>query len=80
MDTELKHCPFCGGDADILDIDDGLAWNGYWSISCLDCEAEIQRHYLLNPTDHHSKVGRDKKKARVEIVKVWNKRFRGRKK
>jgi len=74
--SEFKLCPFCGGDADIIDVDTDADMAGWWAVSCVECEAEIQYHYILYPGENRNE---DKIKARAEIVKTWNKRFRGRK-
>jgi len=75
MDIELKHCPFCGGDADLLEVEPN---GSYWYIACVECEAEIRRYYLMHNSPARREV--DRNKARNELIKVWNKRFRGRKK
>ena len=47
MDSELKPCPFCGGDAEINRVDiGGYPKNDPWQVRCKDwssCEAFMER-------------------------------------
>lgn len=36
MEQELKPCPFCGGDANIVSREEGITF-----ITCKDCYAEM---------------------------------------
>lgn len=62
--TDLKPCPFCGGEAYYSYIGDGI-----WKVRCFYCGAEVvKRMYLKYDTD-------GMKKARDEVIEKWNKRM-----
>jgi Lar family restriction alleviation protein len=68
--AELKPCPFCGGEAYIRDIDNGLADNGLWHVGCDQCFATMNRGYLLgNYGGKGTKV-----KDKIKLITAWNKR------
>ena len=57
--TELKKCPFCGGEANIESYDpyDGYQGNfTVWRVQCYQCRALIQR------------------KTREKAIADWNRR------
>ena len=58
MSDTLKPCPFCGGEADIRQVD-----NGKWHISTLRCGN--------GDTSHHAHVIADTK---AEAIAAWNTR------
>lgn len=68
MEEELKPCPFCGGKAEILDIDDGENAGGS-CVSCTQClassnvEFEFKENFVSNwnrrMNDGHAIVDRD---------------------
>lgn len=47
--SELKPCPFCGGEANIESYDPYDGYQGYqvdctvWRVKCIECKALIQR-------------------------------------
>lgn len=57
--TELKKCPFCGGEAEAYSYD---AYDGYqgdlavWRVQCQQCRAFIQRG------------------TKEEAIEAWNRR------
>lgn len=69
---ELRNCPFCGGPATILGIDDSLAWNGRWVVECGDCTAEMSLYYTFDPTK--TSGNRQKEAQRKEVILDWNRR------
>ena len=60
MATELKPCPFCGGEAIYITtaIKAGDLVKEFYSISCLDCNAEIYKYC----------------KTEEEAIEAWNRR------
>ena len=36
MPNELKPCPFCGGEAEVVKIPEGLNWEGCYVVGCDD--------------------------------------------
>ena len=56
----LKRCPFCGGEAVLIE-NDGV--DGYASIHCYECVISTGGRY-----------GRTKSKARKYAISVWNRR------
>ena len=60
--TELKPCPFCGGEAKVST----LKWVGGYEATAL-CKNEPNAHYL-NTWD------KDEEKAIERITEVWNRR------
>ena len=67
MTTELKPCPFCGGQAKIIEHE-GLVDNitdGY-QVQCMTC--------FSSNSGASCKAGFSKDKARYEAVKLWNNR------
>lgn len=60
--TELKPCPFCGGEAKV----NTLKWAGGYTATAL-CKNEPNAHYL-NTWDE------DEEKAIGRIIEAWNRR------
>ncbi|WP_276934259.1 Lar family restriction alleviation protein [Dielma fastidiosa] len=58
MEQKLKHCPFCGGKAEIVkNYDhnmDAVCW-----VECTECSCRTEEDYIENEK---------------EIVNTWNKR------
>ena len=57
--TELKKCPFCGGEANIESYDPYDGYQGdcmVWRVKCLECKAIIQR------------------RTKEEAIEAWNRR------
>jgi len=69
-DEKLKECPFCGGEADLIVTEDGLAGNGGVSISCC---VEMSDGYILKQYIRKgSKCGLTK--VRGALIHRWNTR------
>ena len=64
MAKELKNCPFCGGDAEIMQEFDFTEW----VVFCLCCGCSLESAGIKK--DGTGKKFKSKKKAR----KGWNKR------
>ena len=61
--SELKKCPFCGGEANPC----YNVTNGYWKIMCLDCGIAVIPNYLDEKTMPSFKT-------KEEAIKHWNRR------
>lgn len=76
--TELKPCPFCGGEARLKQI---VSSNGegrfieVWRVQCHDCDATFNR-YGFESIFYRNDEGEFifEKDGRAEAVEVWNKR------
>jgi len=74
-ETEIKTCPLCVGFSHLYSVENSTAWNGEWIIKCVECEIEIRRAYVFDPT---RKTGdREKNRVKREIIRVWEKRVYG---
>lgn len=57
--SELKKCPFCGGEAKAISYDPYDGYQGYltvWLIACKKCTAMLQR------------------KTKEQAIEAWNRR------
>lgn len=71
--SKLKPCPFCGGEAEwnsAGESDFSYLVNGYASIRCFDCEAEIEP--VWTKRGDYSKE--EAERCEREAVKKWNQR------
>lgn len=71
MQETIKPCPLCAGSAVIYALDDHLAANGTWMVSCDHCNLVLETYYILD-----GYPGADKLPAYKEAVKKWNRRLR----
>ena len=69
-ETELKPCPFCGGQAELYSMkrDNRKRFGVYHMI------AEIRCHGVLGCTARVSQAGCDEKKAFENAATIWNRR------
>lgn len=79
--TELKPCPFCGGDVELLDYTDHMY--GFWDykIKCKQCRAymdspstavvQMQPDRLIQTRNEETMA-----KAKRELIIIWNRRAR----
>ena len=77
--TELKPCPFCGGEVELLDYTDHMY--GFWDykIKCKKCRAymdspptaivQMQPDRLIQTRNEETKA-----KAKRELIIIWNRR------
>lgn len=77
--TELKPCPFCGGEVELLDYTDRMY--GFWDykIKCKQCRAymdspstaivQMQPDRLIQTRNEETKA-----KAKRELIIIWNRR------
>lgn len=61
---ELKPCPFCGAEAEIMRAADEYEF--VVAVNCTECSAHVRE------TDDH--IGRDMDALEAEAVAAWNKR------
>jgi Lar family restriction alleviation protein len=76
---ELKPCPFCGGEVELLDYTDRIY--GFWDykIKCKKCRA-----YMDSPSTavvrftahglHQTRNAETMQKAKHELITIWNRR------
>lgn len=64
--TELKPCPFCGGEAEITE------YHLSYEVECSACEATLATSFSIYADDD------EKSSVRNELVKAWNRRDGGR--
>lgn len=74
---ELKPCPFCGGEAEIKQVNLGLndenAFIDSWLVECSQCKARTQWYGGEFTRDTDGSV-RFLKNGRNEAVNDWNRR------
>ena len=72
-ETELKPCPFCGGEAELYSMkrDNRKRFGVYHMI------AEIRCQGVLGCTARVSQAGCDEKKAFENAATIWNRRTDG---
>ncbi len=63
---ELKNCPFCGGDADLIATDG--RYGTFVCVACTICDAQSKRFTVHNYDDVFAG------KAAQKAVHFWNKR------
>jgi Lar family restriction alleviation protein len=66
-DCNLKHCPFCGANNQILDEIESFGHKAYRYV-CKDCSARKDYCIALNRSEEAFKF------AKIQAVKVWNER------
>lgn len=62
--TELKPCPFCGGEAYVAFRDSDCTW----IVRCFHCQAEVAEHMHLDYGEISMKA------ARGYVIDKWNQR------
>ena len=60
-DSKIKHCPFCGGQADIGKY--GVSYPQFY-VECKNCHARTENH-----------VGYDEQLTMKHAIRDWNRRF-----
>lgn len=75
--SELKKCPFCGGDIHFIMVGNGCFCNGvkfYFEIECSKCKIKIPKRYKVVFTlDNNGKI-KTVCDERQEAIEKWNKR------
>ena len=73
--TELKRCPFCGGEVAIAEAGDNLtSWmfitrgNGKNGCKC--------HVFMESKTYYFDSSEKDKKRIKADLIKAWNKRYK----
>ena len=64
-EVELKHCPFCGNSARVVQIPDGMKHEGFWVVGCYDdfrCLGSLVHMAMLFTT-------------KGEAAEAWNRRI-----
>ena len=76
---ELKPCPFCGGEVELLDFTDKLY--GFWDykITCKNCRAYMDSPStavvrILKKGIKQTRNEETMRKAKRELVIIWNTR------
>lgn len=67
--TKLKPCPFCGGEAEVGQVEHSAGMDGYftnWFIRCQKCGANIERA----ADDYYGR----KSFPAGEVMEIWNRR------
>lgn len=62
--TELKPCPFCGGEAYVAYNDSDCTW----IVRCFHCRAEVAEHMCFDYGENSMKATRE------YVVDKWNQR------
>ena len=57
--SELKPCPFCGGEAIVIKTDLGDGCAEFYHAVCLDCSVEMKQYECM---------------TRKEAIEAWNRR------
>ena len=67
-DTELRSCPFCGGEAKVIQIPNAPddIRSGMWSVGCDGANGSICPGYLYKLTPFYT--------TRELAVEMWNRR------
>lgn len=60
---ELKHCPFCGAEADVDVWGTGESWDNYYRVSCTNKECFVH-------------VSTDWCMDKNRVLKEWNRRVK----
>ena len=74
METvELKRCPFCGGEAFIVNERDGEWYHEWYEVKCADCEAQIEddRYFMC---DREEPSEEEMRQIEKELAEKWNRR------
>ena len=62
--TKLKPCPFCGSEAKVIEIPNGLSFEGLYVVGCDGddlCFGNINHFTMVFPTKEQAKI-------------IWNRR------
>lgn len=77
--SELKPCPFCGGEVELVDCTDRVY--GFWDykIKCPNCRAYMDSPstavvQLLPDKIKQTRNEETKRKAKRELIILWNTR------
>lgn len=77
--TNLKPCPFCGGEVELLEYTDRVY--GFWDykIKCKKCRAYMDSPSTayITPIENGIRQTRNdetKAKAKRELIVIWNRR------
>ena len=73
--NELKKCPFCGSDADVV-----WAYDGSCQVLCDECHCRTPKAYYNKNRNFvrgglHFKRCETSDEARAWVVSAWNKRY-----
>ena len=79
--SELKPCPFCGGEVELVDYTDHMY--GFWDykIKCPNCRACMDSPstavvQLLPDKIKQTRNEETKRKAKRELIILWNTRVK----
>lgn len=71
--TDLKKCPFCGGEAYIVKEHDGEWYKGWYAVSCENCYAKIEDERVFM-CDREKLPEKQIELIEKELTEKWNRR------
>lgn len=76
MTTELKPCPFCGGEAELIVTEETWMGPAVVLVKCKNGPCSCQTPTLVLPTKNSLNCAANvsERNAEEEAIKIWNRR------
>lgn len=71
--SEIKPCPFCGGNGSVVYDSGNEVWNKSWSVGCTKCSIQFKE---LGSNSWRSVKAEDDA-AKAKAIAAWNRRDGG---